>query len=506
MSGGASNNDRFEQIGQSWMKHAFYALEDNACGFGCNQSNCSPGAQLCVGCSDPYDAGLNASQDGLGSRAWVNPFTGAFPSNANNHTGHTHTGTSHRILVEGNDLNTTMNPGATYYAESQYIAPSEYTWCQANPGQCNMYNNASYRQFNVTGTTSFAFTPVGSTVRMTPAIYVWTGATINRIEPVPGIDGFGLLGFKVTNPSAGVWHYEYAIYNQNLDRGIQSFSVPLGCGITANNLGFHAPLNPPGFANDGTLGGAGYSNAAWTSNQTCAALSWSSETFAQNQNANAIRFGTLYNFRFDSNRPPQAGNATIGFFKTGAPMTVAILVPTPDTCNPVQLTDAVSRKTHGAAGTFDVDLPLSGEPGVECRSGGGSGDHTLIFTFIDNVVSGNASVTSGVGSVSGSPTFSGNAMTVNLTGVSDVQQITVTLSNVTDCFGSVLPDTPVSANMLIGDTTGNKTVNASDVAQVKAQVGSPVTSANFREDLNVDGLMNASDVGLVKANVGHSVP
>jgi hypothetical protein len=506
MSGGASNNDRFEQVGQSWMKHAFLALEDDACNFGCTTSGCTTGSHLCVGCSDPYDSGLNAGQTGLGSRAWVNPFTGVFPSNANNHTGHTHTGTSHRILVEGNDLNTTMNPGATYYAESQYIAPSEYTWCQANPGQCNMYNNASYRQFNVTGTTSFSFTPVGSTVRMTPAIYVWTGATINRIEPVPGVDGFGLLGFKVTNPSAGVWHYEYAIYNQNLDRGIQSFSVPLGCGITANNLGFHAPLNPPGFANDGTLGGAGYSNAAWTSNQTCAALSWSSETFAQNQNANAIRFGTLYNFRFDSNRPPQAGNATIGFFKTGAPMTVAILVPTPDTCNPVQLTDAVSRKTHGAAGTFDVDLPLSGEPGVECRSGGGSGDHTLIFTFIDNVVSGNASVTSGVGSVSGSPTFSGNAMTVNLTGVSDVQQITVTLSNVTDCFGSVLPDTPVSANMLIGDTTGNKTVNASDVAQVKAQVGSPVTSANFREDLNVDGLMNASDVGLVKANVGHSVP
>ena len=97
-------------------------------------------------------------------------------------------------------------------------------------------------------------------------------------------------------------------------------------------------------------------------------------------------------------------------------------------------------------------------------------------------------------------------MTVNLTGVSDVQQITVTLSNVTDCFGSVLPNTMVSAAMLIGDTTANRTVNASDVAQVKGQVGVPVTSANFREDLNVDGLMNASDIGLVKANVGHSVP
>src|SRR4029077_10328149 len=118
MSGGTNNNDRFEQIGQSWMKHAFFALEDDQCAFGCNLNNCSQGAQLCVGCSDTYDSSLNASQDGLGSRAWVNPFTGVFPLSANNHSGHVHTGTSHRILVEGNDLNTTMNSGATYYAES----------------------------------------------------------------------------------------------------------------------------------------------------------------------------------------------------------------------------------------------------------------------------------------------------------------------------------------------------------------------------------------------------
>ena len=36
MSGGANNDERFEQIGQSWVKHAFVALQDNACGFGCN--------------------------------------------------------------------------------------------------------------------------------------------------------------------------------------------------------------------------------------------------------------------------------------------------------------------------------------------------------------------------------------------------------------------------------------------------------------------------------------
>jgi hypothetical protein len=190
-----------------------------------------------------------------------------------------------------------------------------------------MYNNASYRQYSVSGTTSFTFSVVGFTVPMAAAINAWTGATINPIEPEPGADGRAFLAFKVTNPSAGVWRYEYALYNENLDRGIQSFTVPLGCGITVSNLGFHAPLNHPGFPNDGTQGDAGFGNAPWPSNQTAGALSWNTETFAQNQNANAIRWGTLYNFRFDSDKPPLATNATIGFFKTGTPVTVATLGP-----------------------------------------------------------------------------------------------------------------------------------------------------------------------------------
>ncbi len=215
MSGGASNNDRFEQIGQSWLKHAFTALTGNACGFGCNGVG---GSHLGTGCSDPYSAGLNASQSGLGSRAWVNPFTGFYPDTARSHSGHSHNGTSHRILVESADLNVTMNPGATYYAEGQYVTPHEYAWCQAHPGECNMYNNVSYRRFNVEGTTSFTFSPVGSTVRTANALTAWTGATINTIEPVPGTDGRAHIAYKVTGPVAGVWHYEYAVYNENLDR------------------------------------------------------------------------------------------------------------------------------------------------------------------------------------------------------------------------------------------------------------------------------------------------
>jgi hypothetical protein len=325
MSGGSGNDERFEQIGQSWMKHAFGADQFDDCGFGCMPEGTF--THLGVGCSDTYLSFQNATQNDLGSRALINPFTGVLQSVPNSHTGHSHTGTSHRILVEANDLNTTLNQGATYYAEVSYITPQEYLWCQSHPGECNMYNNTSYRAYTVSGTTLFSFVEAGETVRMTPAVHAWTGATIHTIEPEAGVDGRAFIAYKVTGPVAGVYHYEYALYNENLDRAIQSFSIPLGCGIALNNLGFHAPPNPAGFPNDGTQGGAGFSNAAWTSNQTTAALSWSTETFAQNQNANAIRWGTLYNFRFDSVRPPVAADATIGFFKTGAPATVAILGP-----------------------------------------------------------------------------------------------------------------------------------------------------------------------------------
>jgi hypothetical protein len=328
MSGGADNTERFEQIGQSWLKHTFFALEDDACNIGCNTSGCGTGSHLCPGCSDPYTAGLNGDQDQIGSRAWVNPFTGNFPTTANDHTGHNHDGVSHRVLVDVDDLNTTLNQGATYFAEAQYVAPSEYTWCQAHPTECNMYNNASYRQYSVSGTTSFSFSPVGNTVRMLSSIWAWTGATVNRSEPDPGNDGFWFIGYKVTNPSAGVWHYEYALYNLNLDRAIQSFSVPLGAGVNASNIGFHAPPQHPGWANDGTFNNQGYSSTPWTVTQTADAITWNTETFAQNQNANAIRWGTLYNFRFDADQPPQDANATVGFFKTGTPMMVAIQAPT----------------------------------------------------------------------------------------------------------------------------------------------------------------------------------
>ena len=49
------------------------------------------------------------------------------------------------------------------------------------------------------------------------------------------------------------------------------------------------------------------------------------------------------------------------------------------------LLSVVSRKIHGSAGTFDINLPLTGPSGIECRNPGSTGspgvDYKLIFTF-----------------------------------------------------------------------------------------------------------------------------
>jgi uncharacterized delta-60 repeat protein len=165
---------------------------------------------------------------------------------------------------------------------------------------------------------------------------------------------------------------------------------------------------------------------------------------------------------------------------------------------------AVSRKIHGAAGTFDVNLPLTGASGIECRSGGANNDYRVVFTFAGAVTFDSASITSGTGSVSSASGSGTTTITVDLTGVTNAQRVTLTLAGVSN--GTSTADLGVQMGVLVGDTNGNGSVNAGDVAQTKGQSGQAVTAANFREDVNGNGSINAGDVALVKSKSGTSLP
>ena len=175
----------------------------------------------------------------------------------------------------------------------------------------------------------------------------------------------------------------------------------------------------------------------------------------------------------------------------------------------IEPVSAVSRKTHGSAGDFDVDLPLTGQPGIEDRTGGPSGNHTVIITFAFPVSVSNATVTPGAGgtaSVASPNGFSVNnsQVTVNLTNVSNAQTLTVNLIGVTGEGGSGNVAIPMS--VLVGDTNADGFCDAIDVSQTKSQSGKVPGLTNFREDVNVDGFIDAVDTSLVKTESGTALP
>ena len=175
---------------------------------------------------------------------------------------------------------------------------------------------------------------------------------------------------------------------------------------------------------------------------------------------------------------------------------------------PVQLNAVVSRKVHGMAGTFDVDLPLTGPQGVECRSGGANGNYTLVFTFANALAGvGGASVTSGSGSVSSSAIGTdAHQYIVDLSGVGNAQYLTVSLTNVTDSAGNSSSAVSATMGVLVGDVNASGVVTSGDTNLCKAQALQPVTSANFRNDVNASGSITTGDVNLIKQNALTQLP
>jgi hypothetical protein len=169
-----------------------------------------------------------------------------------------------------------------------------------------------------------------------------------------------------------------------------------------------------------------------------------------------------------------------------------------------KIPQAVSRKTHESGGTFDVELPITGSPGIECRTGGASGDYQVVVTFPNAVTFNNVVVTSGIGTVTSTSGSGTPAVTVNLTGVTNAQTIALTLAGVND--GTNIGDVAVRMGVLVGDVTGNGVVSNTDVASIKAEVAAPVTASNFRNDVNANGVISNTDVSLTKAQVGTSLP
>jgi len=341
--------NRFEQIGMSWLKHGFFAVDGSTCGT-CTAPEPHDGNWLYVGCSDPYGAGLNGTQNNLGPRSAVNAFTGVYPYPFNRN--HPVSKIERRIQVRDADIDTALNPGALFFAEGHYVTTDEPAWS-------NHFNNASYRRVSFShpnpGNNSCNLTlsdPLdwcatfsGSTQVEQAGIRAWKDNDPSVAETdilVPG-EGLFILAAKATDLQNGFWRYEYAIQNLNSHRSGGSFRVPLPLGAVVENIGFHAPFYHSGEPYDG---------ADWTPVVTTGAITWSTTPFEENQNANALRWGTLYNFRFDCNAEPVTASISLGLFRPGTPPQVTgdTLGPSGELrdCNGNQITDVCD---------LDCDVP-----------------------------------------------------------------------------------------------------------------------------------------------------
>jgi len=358
---------RLEQIGMSWVKHGFYAISGSFC------TPCydpvDGGQELGVGCSDPYSATLNGIQTNMSPRLLVNPHTGYFvfpwSGPAPQHLA------ERRLQVHVDDLDPALNPQARYFMQGHYVHQDD---CAAG----TQNNNASYREVTVAvinpGVFALSIVPSWQTQRGQPAVRAWQDVDPSVVETdiqVPE-DGLFILAAKVDDLGTGFWRYEYALQNLNSDRAAGSFSVPLPAGAELRNVGFHDIDFHSGDIQDPT---------DWAIVIADDSITWSTESFAVNQTANAVRWGTVYNFRFESNARPDPAIITMGLFKPGSPadMTVETIGPTRSLidCNDNGIHDTCDVSCHApdcsapCGASLDCDYnDVPDECQVDCNDNG----------------------------------------------------------------------------------------------------------------------------------------
>jgi hypothetical protein len=310
---------RFEQIGQSWAKHGQDSGAESFCGT-CQRPPLWP-EQLGVGCSDAYRSRENGYAPELGPRSAVNGTTGAlqFPFSAPAAPATI----GRRLQVLGSDVDPAQHPGALYFVEGHFVAAGD---ALADHG----LNNAAYRRVSfpaVHAAPRFA----GATVGRVPAIQAWAasdpGVVLVRVSYLersvqPSVTVRFWIAARASRNADGSWHYEYAVYNHNAERAASSFAVPLDPGVVLSHVGFHRVSSHSGEP---------YRNVDWVTSVRNGAFWWSTpQNWTQDRNTSALRWGTMYNFRFDANRPPRNGAVSLGLFAPGTPMFLSATVPVPD--------------------------------------------------------------------------------------------------------------------------------------------------------------------------------
>lgn len=169
----------------------------------------------------------------------------------------------------------------------------------------------------------------------------------------------------------------------------------------------------------------------------------------------------------------------------------------------LELVAAASRKDQ-----FEIDLPLTGPPGIECRSSGSNGSFELVFSFNNELISVD-NVTTSCGNVRNSKIHVADPhqFIVDLSRVRcNAQDVTLTVTGAHDTLGNTLPSATVTMSFLLGDVNGDRVVNFQDKTQVKNDQGEQTDSTNYREDIDLSGRIDQADFHIVRSQLGMMLP
>lgn len=298
---------RFEQISdRSYIKHGFYATNLDQCG-SCQYPG--SGHYLGVNCSDTYGTNNNGDNYYLGPPDEIDPWLGVWdpicshfdrgeppvdpPADCDGKRSFTEQQAEnlgpvgHRVQVLDADLNVA---DATFYFQGQYVIAGEAESLRGDNTGSRLFIPAwNGSRWTITVPSLDNPTVYGSILQR------WSGASLDSTTNGAD-DGRVFVAVKVTGPSAGLYHYEYAVHNRDNHRGVATFRVPVCASARVVNLGFHDVDQDA--SND------------WTVTRSASEIRFETA-------ANPLLWNTIFSFRFDSDAAPVASTALLDQYLSG---------------------------------------------------------------------------------------------------------------------------------------------------------------------------------------------
>lgn len=238
---------RIEQLGASGAKHAFFTIN-----VGCDL-NCGNGNILWPGCQDTYSVSNNDSPAYQGPRDEIVASMGLWdscgsffdPGCNGSQSGYSGNWNS-RLLVDSAELDYSE---ANYFVDAWYVIQYDV----------NIWNTMGYHRINPNASMlgGYTFNPLGPFVEGPPLaewvaedssdpmegheIVVVPSLTPEQPYPYNMPQGHVRVLAKVHDLGNGLYRYNYAVMNFDLDRGLADFIVPVAEGASVSETWMGGP-------------------------------------------------------------------------------------------------------------------------------------------------------------------------------------------------------------------------------------------------------------------------